>query len=130
MECSCAIDGYDTEPSDCSVGMKTLERKHDPGIKCTECCTEIKFTATYEYVECDLPRSTQKNTHQVYITCTDCLSLRDALFCTYTYSLIWDDLWAYIEESDIPESCISKLTPVARANVCKLIEDSWEEEEE
>ena len=121
-ECSCQIT-VDVG-GDCiellSEKRVTAKKAH----KCGECDRTIPVGETYlreSYVS--------EGEFHTETTCADCLSIRDHLFCDWYYGMILETLKFEILEYDLipPESCISKLTPTARAMVCGLIEEAWEE---
>ena len=91
--------------------------------KCSECGAEIKPGYKYEYVfgiwEGD--KFTVK-------TCADCLSLRNAFFCSgYYHENIREEIQSFINDcgGDISEKLISNLTKKAREWVCAQIEFQW-----
>lgn len=120
MQCSCAIDVYegDCEPvSLWSAQIRTARKPH----KCGECRSEIPVGEKYE--------------HQSYLfegkfwkdkTCLDCVSAREQFYprggsCPEG---LWNDIKEAVIDSsgEIPEACISMLTPPARAKLCDMIE--------
>lgn len=65
-----------------------------------------------------------------HITCADCNSLRENMFCgSFYYGGIIGEIECYVSDADgdMPESCLAALTPGARARVCELIERVWSE---
>jgi len=122
MECSwdASINDYDYEGPEFFKDKMVVARKQH---KCSECCQAIEPGVKYEHVY----GIWDGDTH-TYKTCPDCLSLRQQFFLHgYYYEQLWDDFkdaFGYID-SEIPESCISKLTPGARARVCAMIEKWW-----
>lgn len=126
MECSMNID------MDCYDGYyETIEQKiiESSGEKvvCGECRAVIEKGQNYEKYVGEIDN--EINTH---ITCSDCLSMRDTFFYSFTFRNIWEDLEGEFDQIDyeVPEACLRDLTPKAREKVCGLIEEFWEDEEE
>lgn len=123
MECSCSIecesDGYSQFHND---KMVTAKKEH----KCTECRGIIKPGDKYE-------KATGKFDGEFYSykTCPDCISLR-GLFDRWCYLAIRESITEYVSEvyAQVPEKCIAALTPGARAFVCGVIEDYWQNDPE
>lgn len=120
MECSCNISPtWGVGPSFSDQRIQIANEEHF----CGECKRKILPKEKYEYVS-----GIWDDYFEEYITCIDCLSVADVFFKKgRIYSGIWEiftDQFGY-PDSDIPESCISKLTPVARAKVCRFIEKKW-----
>ena len=118
MDCSCTIDvDHDGGPSCYKEKIQTARKKHI----CGECYKTIIPGEKYEYTS-----GIWDSEPHTYKTCLDCKSIRDVFFDSWIYTAIWE----YFTESDldIPESCISALTPGARAKVCDFIEDCWRDE--
>lgn len=113
------------EPDDvCTVLTKsnpTAKKKH----KCNECRREIAPGEQYlrETTLFDGKIDTWK-------TCIDCQSIRK-IFCNdgFFYGEIKSMLHDYVRDGngDVPESCLSALTQGARAMVCGMIEEEWED---
>jgi len=94
--------------------------------KCCECSRTILVGEIHEYVA-------GKWDHLVvqHRTCADCASVRDAFFCSYTYTTLWEDLWSHLMDGEsLDWDCIALLTPRGREMVCDTIEEAWGEEEE
>lgn len=119
MECSCQIDaGVD----DC---VEVLSEKYTTSRfnrTCEECgrkipIGEIHVREIYEY-------DGEYATHR---TCDDCMSIRKNMVESFYYGQIREMVSEEIEYcgGEIPESCISKLTPHAREWVCGEIEKAW-----
>jgi hypothetical protein len=131
MECSCTVDvDYTGDGPVChKTGIRTARKKH----RCIECGKTIIPGEKYEHVW-----GVWDSEPSTYKTCLDCKSLRDVFFDGFSYTQVWDDFYNEFESitnfydefrsitPDIPESCISALTPGARAKVCELIENSWD----
>ena len=121
MECSCTVetDSYEGGPSFHKVKIQTAMKKH----RCSECGRAIVPGEDYEYVFGIWDHQPDTNK-----TCLDCKSIRDTFFNSWIYTQIWDnfqDEFGY-HGAVIPESCISELTPGARARVCEFIENGGE----
>lgn len=121
MECSCTISiDHDGGPACHKEKIVTARKAH----RCYECFKDILPGEKYEYVS-----GIWDGSPSTYKTCLDCKSIRDTFFDSWTYTEVWSnfqDEFGY-SGSDIPESCISELTPGARARVCEFIENGWED---
>lgn len=122
MECSCSINSYGGCDYDEISCYRMIEYKASKNHVCGECGTEIKKGAKYKYESMRFDGEFHR-----YKTCNDCISIRDNLFHSWLYENIIDDLKEEVRNcnGDIPEKCISKLTPRAREMVCGMIEDVW-----
>jgi len=127
MECSCTIT-----VDDIGGAWKVSEEKNRTARKphkCTECGREIQPGERYEDFRgfCD-----ESDRWMRYKTCVDCLSLRVAFFDTYYFEFLWENWWDEMDACgwSVPESCLAKLTPVARARACQSIENVWEQWED
>ena len=122
MKCSCQIETDHDEESE-MIFEKTLTVCKNQQ-RCCECGVELSIGDQYrkEIALHDYEAHT-------YRTCLDCISIRDNLFCGWTWTCLLDDLREEIEDGeDIPESCMAALTANARARTCKIIEIFWERE--
>ena len=122
MECACFssdCDGYVTM-------LAEHRRKARKAHKCMECLGEISPGQTY--LE---ERYLFENTVSTHKTCACCESVRDHLFCQFTYGELWSNLkdfiydWMHYDLDGAPWARIAKLTPAARAHVLLMIEDIW-----
>lgn len=119
MECSCQINvGVDDECEMLSAKWTRSRSLH----KCGECGLKIKPGAEY------LRERTIYDGHfNTYKTCVDCLSIRQNLCGDWIYTAVRETVSDAIADGlEIPEKCIARLTPAARAWVCELIEEEWE----
>ena len=122
MKCSCQIETDHEEESEMIFEKDLTIFKNQQ--RCCECGVELNIGDQYrkEIAHHDYEAHT-------YRTCIDCLSIRDNLFCGWTWTCLFDDLWEEIEDGeDIPESCMATLTTPARERVCEIIETFWERE--
>lgn len=121
MNCSC-INACDDDFAEMISEKQVKARKTH---RCVECRKAINLGDEYysETVFYDGKKETIR-------TCLDCKSARDAFFCSWQFGEIWSDLLSEIDsnDGDLSQSSIAGLTPGARAKVCDLIEDYWEEE--
>lgn len=123
MECTCTISvDHDGGPEAFKKIVRTARKEH----RCDECYRTIMPGEKYEYVS-----GIWDGRPESYKTCLDCVSLRETFFDSWCYTQVWDD---FNDEfgcvgAVVPEACIAKLTPGARAKVCQFIEDGWEEED-
>jgi hypothetical protein len=126
MQCSCdiSVDCCDYDYGcECHTWKIITARKHH---RCGE-CFKANILPGQKY---ELAKWVQNGKWWQHRTCGDCLSLRDAFFKGgYIYEEVREYVSEYINDcgGDIPESCISELTPVARAFVCDEIESVWEQ---
>lgn len=121
MECSCDASINDAEyPEVFKKKIRKARKKHS----CNECRRSIYPGEEYEHCS-----GKWDGAFETYKTCIDCLSLRDQFFSHgWCYRSLWPDFLDTIHEwgYEVPESCISELTPKAREKVCKAIEEGWE----
>lgn len=123
MECSTVYCDIDETALVLSIKTPTAKKKEHI---CRECRRVIKLGEKYliENLVFDGEFSN-------YITCLDCKSIRDEFFTGGWY---WGEiLWMlhdhiYDSGGDVSEECLCKLTPVARARVCDMVERAWDEE--
>lgn len=125
MECSCEINGCGEEGyEECEEKLLT-HNSPSVRIECGECGKEIQLGEQFEWY-----RGEYEGDRHVHHTCMDCLSLRFYFFGDWTFERIWDDFYQHMEDCEwqVPEACLSKVSPVIRAKVCEGIEKSWEYE--
>jgi len=122
MKCSCQIETDHDEESEMIFEKDLMICKNQQ--RCCECGVELSIGDQYrkEIALHDYEAHT-------YRTCLNCISIRDNLFCGWTWTNLLDDLRGEIEDGeDIPESCMATLTTPARERVCEIIETFWERE--
>ena len=120
MNCSCVYVEGDC-PSDgfYHASFYVARKEH----KCDECKRIIRPGEKYEKVVA------KYDGFQVFKTCPDCLSLRDAFFCEgYVHTCLWDDFLRFVIscKGEINFQALSMLTPLARAKACDIIDNVWE----
>jgi hypothetical protein len=122
MKCACVyVEDDGDSPDFFNAKIFKAKKAH----KCTECRRAITPGEEYEYVS-----GKWEGRFEAYKTCQDCLSIRNEFFCDgYSFGDLRSDLTDYIwgANGDIPESCLSALTPAARDMVCEIIEGCWDE---
>ena len=126
MECSCAIDGCcDGDTYEEAEEKILIHQTKSVVIKCGECGEEIPIGAEFEWY-----RGEYDGESHVHHTCMDCLSLRHYFFENWAFERLWDDFFQHMEDCDwqVPEVCLSKVTPKTRTQICEGIEKSWERE--
>jgi len=92
--------------------------------KCDECDRVIKKGEYYfkERFLYDGDFETQK-------TCTDCMSVRKAFFCSFAFGTLWDEMEYHIECEDgqLSSEAILSCTPAARYKIFDIIDRMWSE---
>ena len=122
MECAC----FSVDNDDHVTMLAETKRKARKHHRCDECMGTIFPGQTYleERYLFDGTVSTHK-------TCPCCMSVREHLFCTFTYGELWVNLedflydWMHYDTDGAPWARIAKLTPAARAHVLLMIEKIW-----
>lgn len=124
MSCSCSISTEIDCLPDLYEEKKVVARKDHV---CCECRKTIKRGQPYERI-----KGLWEGKFETYKTCIDCLSVRKAFFESYIFGELYDSLYEEIADADgeLSQTCISKLTPVARGKVCDMINDWWTAREE
>jgi hypothetical protein len=123
MDCSCSfsadVDGF-CEMLD--YRWVTARKPHD----CHECGRKVVNGERY-YRE----KTVYDGDIETHKTCADCKSIRDNLVADFFWGEVLDLVLESIRETggEIPEKCIAKLTPAARAWVCARIEAQWEDDD-
>jgi len=121
MECAtvyCDVEDYCTMLRE----EQPVARKQH---KCNECKRVIDVGEKY-----NLEVTVYDGEISKHKTCLDCLSIRREFFKDgFYYGETKWMLEEHVNDSggDISESCIEALTPGARAMVCAMIEDCWED---
>jgi len=126
MECSCSIDGYAGDGYE-NPQREVLTNNSDLLIlKCGECDRQINKGDVFEWY-----RGEYDGKACTHHTCSDCLSFRDNFFGDWTFEELWETFSDYMDDCgwQVPEKCLSKVTPAARAKICEMIEKYWEGEE-
>ncbi len=122
MECtSCDITDYG-EFDGC---VTLLSAKTPIAIKihsCDECKRIIRKGESYTR-----EKTIFEGVFIEYITCSDCKSIRDTFFPTFSFILLRSDFIDCVVDcqGQLSETKISKLTPAAREWVCDQIEKYW-----
>ena len=124
MECDCSIDcDVDEFCFTLSDEYPTARKQH----KCGECGRIIEAGKKYrkEKLLNDGEITTQK-------TCLDCNSIRKEFFDSFYYGMIRECFVEHVQDcyGEVPEKCLSKLTPNALAWACDVIERVWEDNAE
>jgi len=120
MNCGCMIEtDYDSGPS-C---FKEQDRKARKPHKCHECRRVIQVGEVYRYES-----GVWDGRPEQFHICLDCLSLRKAFFCGFTYGTIWGDFHSQLNDvdGDVSWSALAALTPKAREEAIRLIEEVWD----
>jgi len=120
-DCGCVYVEVDEFVTVISEGIRKARKPY----KCGECGREITKGEQYEYIF-----ATFEGRKENYRTCMDCLSVRKTFFCDgWYYGGIWELLSEHLQElhGTVPVDCLANITPNARAKVCELIEEYWED---
>jgi len=125
MDCACFdadVDDYVTPISDTKP---TARKEHT----CCECGRIIRIGERYR-----LEKNVFDGSFDTFKTCVDCDSVRTHLVCSFYYTQVWELVTENIREcalfDSIPYSKIAKLTPLAREQVCEIIEEYWDDQED
>jgi len=120
MDCACQID-IDIDGSCDFMSQKIVKARKQH--KCCECYRDIYPDEKYEYVS-----GVWEGNFDVYKTCIDCTSIRKALFCTYYFTELYEDLYNHLEDIDgiISEECMLMMTIPARIKVADMLDDYYE----
>jgi hypothetical protein len=120
MGCSCIIDVDVDDLSEILFEEVVNARKEHC---CHECFTTIKQGDEY-YKE----KSLYNGHISIHKTCMDCKSIRDNLVGSFYWGEIMEAVRDGIHDSggEVPEDCLSKLTPKARERICGVIESTWD----
>jgi len=119
MDCSCAIMA-DVDDDFEQVSSTSNPRARKTHV-CCECHRTINIGEQYE-----LYKGLWDGNWDAYKTCIDCKSVRDVLFCSWTYEIMWDDIADQFRGGEPPSSdCMIQLTKPARDKLCDIIEDGW-----
>lgn len=122
MDCSCQIDvdvdGYAEKLEDRIV----VSRKNHI---CGECGYVIDKGVTYRY-----EKTVFEGKICVEKTCLDCNSIRAHMVCSFHWGNLLEEVREGIQEmyGEVPEECLSILTPKAREWVCEEIESCWDDD--
>lgn len=122
-DCVCQID---VEHDGCSSGFYNKKiRNANKEHMCGECGDPIKKGDNYEYVS-----GMWEGYLDSFKTCIDCVSIREALFCSFCHDALFEDLSIELQESLAPvkEECLLQMTPKGRGKVLDLIDRIWEKE--
>jgi hypothetical protein len=122
MECAC----FSTDNDDYVTMLASNHRRAAKHHRCSECLGTIFPGQTY--LE---ERYLYDGTVSTHKTCACCESVREHLFCQFTYNELWFNLrdflydWMHYDLDGAPWAKIAKLTPAARAHVLLMIEEIW-----
>lgn len=121
MDCACIDIDLDEDGGRILSDVMLKARKR---YQCEECQQWIEVGEKYS-------RESWADGRKVYMhrMCEGCRSVRDNLFCSWYYGMIWrlleDEIIA--SDGDISQTAIGHLTPWARDKVCDMIEQYWDE---
>lgn len=126
MECSCSISSGSAECEfDDILSRKLIKSKSVH--KCGECGRNIPAGELYE-----LYRAVFDGQQCRYKTCRDCLSFRENFFDDFMFESLWEHFEDHMDECgwQVPEACLSRVTPRTRSKICEKIETYWEDEDD
>jgi len=126
-DCSCVYIPYDTDESWDDEPTQEMETAKAERV-CTECGKIIKFGEHYEYFIGYFCGNLE-----VYRTCLDCLSLREAFFCKgWVFTMLWEDFEGFVYgcRAEISFAKFSELTQVALHKACAIVDEFWVTSEE
>jgi len=118
MGCSCIAVDADECYETLSRGTPVARKEHT----CGECGREIVPGENYERYEGIFDGHI--DTHK---TCLDCVSVRDAFFCSWIYGNIWEDLREQLTWGGLSWSSIPECTEAAKEKIFAMIEEYWAE---
>lgn len=120
MECACIdVDLDSDEISPFHREVKQIARKEH---KCDECGRIISPGEKYEYAV-----NKWYGDLCVNKTCCDCLSVREAFFCTWYYGGIWEELDEYLEPGECLSKALLEVTPAAREKISRILDEKVED---
>jgi len=119
-KCDCIyIDAMDSDGPECFSETRPIAKKVHT---CSECGRIIESGEEYAY-----ETGKWNGEFEVYKTCEDCLSIREAMFCEkWEYTNLWNNLVQYLQDIDyeISEDCLLELTPRARNMILDIIDEA------
>lgn len=117
MDCLISMDvgeGYE-------IILQKIYTAHHSRHICCECEQPIKRGARYERFV-----GQSESTRDIYYTCVDCLSVRNAFFSDWQFTALWDKLNQEFEERNVGGECLAKnllkCTENARVDIAKFVE--------
>lgn len=127
MTCGCIyVGGYGESYDDRSYAK--FKRVTKSSVECVECGRLLKPLERYEYAY-----MVYEGRASIYITCKDCLSVRNEFFCDVWHSgFIWDYVSQHLEDIDgqISSECLLALTRRARDRMFDMIHEVWDNMDE
>ena len=119
--CACSIEiDHDVRTEFFSASDYTARKEHH----CFECQRVIKIDENYR-------REAGKwdGFFAEYKTCTECIEIRDAFFCTSSFGTLLSDFRESIMDNggSYSDECVLALSPKAREKVCDIIQEEWDE---
>ena len=116
MSCGCVyVDDLDGPATVLSQKIVKARKQH----RCCNCDNPIKPSVSYEKIV-----TVEDGGLYTYKTCEDCLSIRDAFFCTSYYFEFIGPLQEHIYAIDgnVSSECIESLTPRAKERIIDMID--------
>lgn len=119
--CSCVYIDHGEGPTFHSVETRTAKKQHH----CDECHRAISPGGKYERTF-----GVWDGRHDTYRTCAECASIRDTFFCDgFIYGEVLWHLREHLCDNDgnVSTDCMMSLSPAARARVCDMIQEIWDD---
>jgi len=133
-DCSCIYVDVDSPDTANEYAEETI--KAAGGEKCNECKRQMVsgeehelHTLTWFHLD-EFDEYGEVDRCEKYITCPDCLSIRDEFFCEgWYFGSILEYLYEHVREMEgkISEECLDNLTPKAKDVVLGYIDEIFEE---
>lgn len=125
MECSCTVYCSFDEPDHevwelFNKGFYKSSKIQD----CDECNRSMEPGEPHDYIF-EINQDTEE--WLKHRTCRSCVEIRDTFYEDFYYGKLWEELKSSIFDGElqVSETCLVKLSPENRANVCEFIENSW-----
>lgn len=122
-ECACIYVDHENPAEEyaATIGPTGAE------TKCAECGRAIPAGEECEHVDAVWGRCPES-----IDTCSDCLSVRKALFCgSFNHHDVYEDVLEHIQRcGDFPFCWLDDVTPAARERIAGMLEDYWYDTEE
>ena len=112
MNCTCSIEGFDTDDTEM---FKDCTRTAKKDYRCCECGEIIPKGTPHNYAS-----GKTDGVWWQYRTCLPCDDLRQCFFCSWLYTQLYEDLRNSAD--DINLSGLESLSPEARAKFFRRVD--------